>query len=291
VPRPRLLAAALALCLIPGPLLAKGLNPEDAAAKRAEIDNSRPSSPRAAMEHFTRAGEELGDPELFLRAGQLALGEAERSRDPELAREAAARALIARDIALYLADDDNYAATDWRPVTPGRAAELAELARELAREAEQLEQTIFEERAAAEAKAREPAVTEDDTAKQRRSRGERRPGTGLIIGGSVALTLGVGGLGMVGAGVAMGQARQRDADELAPGDFDRLSELDRQGAQANTIAYAGIGLAAVGIAVGAALIVVGVKQRKAAGGTNESALRVGGWIDRETGGVVVGGRF
>jgi hypothetical protein len=287
VPRPRLLAAALALCLIPGPLLAKGLNPEDAAAKRTEIDNSRPSSPRAAMEYFTRAGEELGDPELFLRAGQLALGEAERSRDPELAREAGARALIARDIALYLADDDNYQATDWRPVTPGRAAELAELARELAREAEQLEQTIFEERAAAEAEARKPVVTEDP----KRRRGERRPGTGLIAGGAAALTLGVGGLGMVGAGVAMGQARQREADDLAPGEFDRLTELDRQGAQANTIAYAGIGVAAVGIAVGAALIVVGVKKRKAAGGTNESALRVGGWVDRETGGVVVGGRF
>ncbi|MFO7565300.1 MAG: hypothetical protein R6X02_21840 [Enhygromyxa sp.] len=284
--RTRLLATLLALCLIPGPLLAKGLDPEAAADQRVEINNARPSSPRAAIEHLTRAGEEYGDPELFLLAAQLALGEAERSRDTQLAQQARARALVSRDIALYLADDKNYAATDWRPVTLERAAELAELARSLASEAEQLEETILAERAAAEAEARRRAAAEAEPQAR-----EWRPGTGLIIAGSAALTVGVGGLGMVGAGIAIGQARQRDADALLPGQFDELQELDRQGAQANAIAYAGIGVATLGLAVGAALIVVGSKKRKAAGGGKESALRVGGWVDRETGGLIVGGRF
>lgn len=284
VSRTRLLATVVALCLIPGPLLAKGLTPEAAAAKRAELDKTRPSSPRAAIEHLTRAGEELGDPELFLAAAQLTLDEARRSRDTELAQEARATALICRDIALYLADDQNYAATDWKPVTLGRAAELAEFARSLLGEADRLEQEILAEREAA--KSRRPAPVEEDP-----KRRERRPGTGLIAGGSVALMIGAGGLGMIGAGVAIGQARQRDADALTPGDFEGLEELDRQGAQANTIAFAGIGVATVGLAVGIALIAVGVKKRKAAGTSNESALRVGGWIDPQTGGLLIGGRF
>lgn len=285
--RIRSLAITLALCLMPGPLLAKGLDPEAAAAKRTEIDAGRPPGSRAAIDHLTRAGEEHGDPELFLAAAQLAFDEAEQARDPELAQEAAGLASIARDISLYLSEDQNYAATDWRPVTLERAAELAELARSLAGEAEQLAETIVAERAAAEAEANR----RDDEADVEPERRERRPGTGLIAGGSVALTLGLGGVGMIGAGVALGQARQRDADALMPGDFDGLAELDRQGAQANTIVYAGIGVATVGLAVGVALIVVGVKKRKAGAGSDASALRVGGWIDHQTGGLVVGGRF
>jgi len=287
VARTRLLAITLALCLIPGPLLAKGQNPEAAAAKRAEIESAQPSAPRAAIEHLSRAGQEFGDPELFMLAAQLSLDEAERSRDLELAEQAGSLASVTRDIALYLADDQNYAATDWRPVSLERAAELAELARSLAGEAERLAETITAERAAAEAKSRRRDAKPDAEPEPR----QRRPGTGLIAGGSVALTLGAGGLGMIGAGLALGQARQRDAEALMPGEFDRLDELDRQGAQANVITYAGIGVATVGLAVGVALIVVGVKKRKAAGATEQTALRVGGWLDHQTGGLLVGGKF
>jgi hypothetical protein len=283
----RLLALTLALCLVPGPVVAKGLKPEDAAAKRAEIEQARPADPRAAIEHLTLAGEEFGDPELFLLAAQQAYDEADRARDPELARQAGALAAIARDIGLYLADDQNFAATDWKPVTLERAAELAELARSLIGEAEQLAAAIEAERAAAEAEAQRRAA---ELAAQQEPK--RKPGTGLIIGGSVALTLGVGGLGMIGAGIAMGQARQRDAEALLlPQQLDELAELDRRGARANAIAYAGIGVAVVGLAVGAALIVVGVKKRKASGSTQETALHVSGWFDRTAGGVLVGGRF
>jgi hypothetical protein len=284
----RVLALTLSLCLIPGPVVAKGLKPEDAAAKRAEIEGAQPAEPRAAIEYLTRAGEEHGDPELFLLAAQLALDEADRARDIELAQHAAELATITRDIGLYLADDQNYAATDWKPVTLVRAAELAELARSLAGKADDLVDAIEAERAAAEAEARRAA----ELAAQQKAKRERKPGTGLIAGGSVALMLGAGGLGMIGAGIAIGQARQRDAEALLlPQQLDELAELDRRGAQANTIAYAGIGVAVVGLAVGTALIVIGVKKRKASGSTQETALRVGGWLDRDTGGLLVGGRF
>jgi hypothetical protein len=290
---PRLFALALGLCLVAGPALAKGLDPDHAASTRAELLDAQPEDPRAAIDHLTRAGEELGDPELFMLAAKAALAEAERARDDALAHECVGLALIARDIALHLGDERNFDATDWRPVTRERAVDLAEQAAALAAEAEQLAETIVAERAAAEAEARRAA--EEAARAEAEQRRSLRPGTGLIIGGSVALTIGAGGLGMIGAGIAIGQARQRDAEALAPGQLAQLDELDRQGAQANAIAFAGIGVATVGIAVGTALVVVGLKKREAAGASQESAARghmlVGGWLGRESAGLNLSGSF
>lgn len=270
--RTRSLALTLALCLIPGSAIAK----------------QAPPDPRGSVEELTRSGEEQGNPELFLQAATAAFDQAKASRDLELAQIAAARAMVALDIGLYLADERNYNATDWHPVTRERAAEVTIEAGLLVDEAEQLAETIIAERAAAEAEARRAA----ELAAAEQAEPQRKPGTGLIAGGAVALTLGAGGLGMVGAGLAIGQARQRDAEALVlPDQLDQLDELDRQGAQANTITYAGIGVATVGLAVGVALIVVGTKKRKAAGPARETALRVGGWFERDAAGLTVGGRF
>ena len=270
----RWLASTLALCLIPGSVLAK----------------KAPDYSREAISESASEGEAEGNPDKFLSAANMAFDQAKRTRDLEFAELAITHAKVALDIGLYLADERNYDATDWHPVTREQAAEVAEQAELLIGAAEDLVEAILAERAAAEEEARraaELAASEDDDQPK-----QRKPGTGMIAGGAVALTIGAGGLGMIGAGLALGQARQRDAEALLlPDQLDELEQLDRQGAQANAITYAGIGVATVGLAVGVALIVVGVKKRKAAGPTEATALRVGGWLDRDAAGLIVGGRF
>jgi hypothetical protein len=294
VTRTRPIALLLALALVPNVGWAKGLAPDDAAAKRSAIVDAQPSDPRRAIDELTRAGEELGDPELFLLAARLGHDEAEQSRDLELAQAAAVHAAVARDIGLYLADKRNYDATDWRPVTHDRASDLAREAARLISQSEALADQIEAERLAAAEAARARAAEVDDEGRQKR---ERRPGTGLIAGGSAALVLGVAGVGMLGTGLALGSARQRDAEALnLPAERDRLTELDAQGASANTLAYVGGAFAGVGLAVGVALIVVGVKKRNAAGpgdaaGLGRNRMLVGGWVEHSGGGFALQGRF
>jgi outer membrane murein-binding lipoprotein Lpp len=279
---------ALALLLLPGVALAKGLSPEAAAAKRAELEAERSTSPRAAIEQLGNWGDEFGDPELFLSAATLAHDEAASSRDLDLAIRASELASTAADIGLYLADQRNYDATDWRPVTRERADELASEAQALARRSDELAKDIEAERAAAEAEAKRKRDAPVDEPR------ERRPGTGLIAGGSVALVIGAGGIGMLTAGLVMGQSSQREAEALMlPAQLDELDTLDRKGATANAIAYAGGAVAGVGIIVGATLIAVGVKRRKASPDASAArpTLLVDGWFDRDGGGLVLRGRF
>jgi hypothetical protein len=290
----RTVTLALALVLVPGLAFGKGHSPEAAAAKRAELEAERSESPRVAIEQLGNWADELGDPELFLSAATLAHDEAKSSRDLELAQLAVTLALTTGDISSYLADERNYDATDWRPVTRDRAAQIKLQAQVLAESSRELILEIEAERAAAEAEAERLRLA----ALEEQSR-ERRPGTGLIIGGSVALALAAGGVGMLTAGLVSGQAHQRDAEALMlPAQLDRLEQIDRMGATSNALAYAGGAVAGVGIAVGVALIVVGVKRRNAEpSGKSASAwgpehVLVGGWLDhRGGGGLSLQGRF
>lgn len=291
------LALSLALLLTPSLAQAKRLKPEDAAVKRAEIEAKLAEDPEGAIEELADWADELGDPELFLLASTLAHQHASMTRDLELAAAAEELALTARDIGMYLADKRNYDATDWRPVSRERAMALALEAKTAADIAQSLIDEIEAEQAAAAAEAERARLAALEANKKR----ARRPGTGLIAGGSVALVFGAGGVGMLGAGLATGQARQREAEALAetldlPAQLDQLEPIDRRGATANAIAYAGGAIAGVGIIVGAALIAVGVKKRKAAGPGAEAKLApgrvlVGGWLDRRGGGLAVHGRF
>jgi F0F1-type ATP synthase membrane subunit c/vacuolar-type H+-ATPase subunit K len=286
----RTAALVFVLALLPSAALAKGLNPEAAAAQRAQLEAERSSSPRVAIEQLGSWADEFGDPELFLSAAELAQQEAESSRDLELAQLSVTLALTAQDISSYLADERNYGATDWRPVTRDRAAQISLQAQVVADSSRALVREIEAERAAAEAEAerlRNAPVDEPRT---------RRPGTGLIAGGSVALVLAGGGIGMLTAGLVSGQARQREAESLMlPAELDRLEQLDSQGATSNALAYAGGAVAGVGIAVGVALIAVGIKRRKAEPSATATLLDhgwlMGGWVDRNGGGLALQGRF
>lgn len=275
------LATTLAL---PTPAWAGGLSPEQAEARRLEVRTKPPT-----VELLKLEAEELGDPELFMSASEVLLEHAEAEADEGAALEAAELADIARDIALYLADERRFNATDWRPVTREEAEALADRAELAGEQARELAATIVAEREAAAAEN-----AEVDEPSEERKRREKKPGTGLIAGGAAMLTIGVGGVAMIGAGLAMGAARQREAESLdLPAEQARLEALDRQGAQANLISYIGIAVAGVGLTTGIALIVVGAKKRKQAGGSSsESAsLRAAPWFGREGAGLSVGGRF
>ena len=289
-------SVALSMLVATPALAAKGrLKPEEAQEQRSAIEGRTLSmDARAAVDELERAGQENGDPELFLSAAERAYDEAATSRNPILATRAEDLALTARDIGLYLSDEGNYSATSWRPITSERAGALASEAGALAGRARALAAEIEAEIAAAAAAANveEPVETKR----------ELRPGTGLIIGGSVALVIGAGGVGMFSAGMALGAAAQRDAEalaegELLPSELAELEEIDRRGATANTIAIAGGAVAGVGIIVGAALIAVGVKKRRAAGPPEDARLSprpqvmVNGWFDRGGGGLSLRGSF
>lgn len=287
------LVLVLVLAVVPSAALAKGLSPEAAAAQRAQLEAERSSSPLVAIEQLSSWGDEFGDPELFLSAATLAQQEAESSRDLELAQLSVTLALTAQDISLYLADARNYDATDWRPVTRDRAAQISLQAQVLADSSRALVSEIEAERAAAQAEAERLRNAADDEPRT------RRPGTGLLAGGGVALVLAGGGIGLLTAGLLTGQAHQREAESLMlPAELARLDELDRMGATSNALAYAGGAVAGVGIAVGVALIAVGIKRRKAEPSASAAAPSLlehgwlmGGWLDRNGGGLALQGRF
>jgi hypothetical protein len=285
----RLSTTLLAMALmIPTPARAAGLSPEQAQQRRTEVLAEADSMAKpSAVEMLRREAEELGDPELFLAASERLREHAEAEADEKLAEEAAGLADIARDIALYLVDERRFEATDWRPVTREQAQTLAEQAEKAAADARELAETIVAEREAAQAEATPTEQPSDERRKR-----EKKPGTGLIAGGAAMLTIGAGGLAMIGAGLGMGAARQREAESLdLPAEQARLDQLDREGAQANMIAYVGIAVAGVGLATGIALLVVGAKKRKQSGGSESASLRVAPWFGREGAGLSVGGRF
>lgn len=295
--RSRLLALTVAAAIMsastPSLAQSKRLQPESAAEQRdAALSEVAGLDGRAAADKLVELAEELGDPELFLAASELLLQQADVDRDDALAVEAEELARTAGDIAIYLSDEGNYKATRWRPVTRERAAELAGEAKAAAEEAASLAETIVEERRAAEEaeRARLAAAAGEGDEDKTRALG---PGSGLIIGGSVALVVGVGGVAMLGAGLGLGAANQREAESLMlPAELARLEQLDAKGAQANTVAYVGGAVAAVGLATGIALLVVGVKKRKAAGPDAEQArIQVAPYWSAEGGGLQLRGSF
>lgn len=74
----------------------------------------------------------------------------------------------------------------------------------------------------------------------------------LLIGGSVLLGLGAGGLAIMGAGLGRGAAAERDGASITGLDrTDALADLRARGEQADTMAI-------VGAAVGGILLIAGV---------------------------------
>ncbi len=93
----------------------------------------------------------------------------------------------------------------------------------------------------------------------------------LLISGSVSLSLGVAALGVMGSGLSLGVAAEREgerlvAEGLAAGNTgigltDALADTRRRGAQANTMAIAGGVVAGVLLTTGATLIGLSTTNR------------------------------
>jgi len=119
----------------------------------------------------------------------------------------------------------------------------------------------------------EPAPTASPRDLERHKLAERRA-RGEVITGSVLMVVGVGGLGAMTAGVlAKGKAEDK-------GDADKLD-------RANTIVAAGAIAGFSGLVLGVALLVDGLRERKATRAASTARLRVAPTL----GGLVLSGRF
>jgi len=133
-----------------------------------------------------------------------------------------------------------------------------------------------------------------------------RDGRGYIAVGSLLTLVGVGGLGIMGAGLATGASAQKDIDTLADSlkngtimqaQFDaEKTAIDDKGKRGNVLTYAGIGVGAVGLAAGIALLVVGIKKRKQyraehGGASDSPSAMLLPALGRDSAGLVLSGRF
>jgi hypothetical protein len=139
------------------------------------------------------------------------------------------------------------------------------------------------ERAAAEQAAAERAARDDAPP----------PGQGLVIGGSVLAGLGVAGLGVMVAGMVIG-SQNDDISDLPTNDLDTRADRFRMGRLGNALAIGGGVGGAVLLGTGVALLVVGLKKKRAAG-QEETAITVVPTLDVTQAATQVGiglvGRF
>lgn len=122
-----------------------------------------------------------------------------------------------------------------------------------------------------------------DDAEPPQGRGAR----GLVIGGAVAAGLGVGGLGLMAAGLGMG-ARANDISDLDPDDVDgRRARFDR-GRTGNALAIAGGVAGGVLLVTGAVLLGLGLRRARAGRSSSVALLPAPA---RDGAALVLHGRF
>lgn len=269
-----------------------GLTPASAEGKRQAIrDAARSDLDQqdwgAAAETLESNAALLGDPITFLEAGEARLRLAERDRSIEEAERAIETTTVALDILhFYRQVAQGESRSRWLVIEPGDAD------RHIATAAEQIAaaQSLIEEIEHEQSESGQPVA--DASAGEARRR-EARPGTGMLAAGSAFSLVGVGGLSMVVAGVAIGASKQNEVETLVIGmDDEEIARLDDEGHKANLVAYVGAGVAVTGLAVGIPLVVFGLKKRRASETVPETAqLRVLPVLGRGTQGLVFSGRF
>ncbi len=233
---------------------------EEARAAVRERADGMSEDPGAAGSMLSDEARKLGDPVLFIEAGDAyrAAGAADREIEP--VESAIGEAKIALDILYFL--QDPRADPNWEIVAEMEVQDLISRAKTLIDDSEALIDEI-------EAEQAPPPPPETDDEKTPRP----KDGRGFIAAGSLLTVVGVGGLGMMGAGLAMGSAAQKEVeDPTVTG--DAFDEADAKGKRANVISYAGIGVAAVGLISGVALLAIGVKKRKAYRADNDETASV-----------------
>ncbi|MCY1055174.1 hypothetical protein [Nannocystis sp. SCPEA4] len=289
------LAATLLVVTLPTTTLplpahaAEAVTPARASGVRKLVqDRAKPmmsSDPGGAAELLAGEAKKTKDPVLFIDAGEAYLAEGVAERDKAALTAAIEHASIGLDIAAF--QQDPRCDPEWQHLDAG------EFDREIARGKQ-----VIEDSEKAIADLDKPVEAPPPVEEKKPEKGTPRDGRGLIAGGSLMTVVGVGGLAMIGAGLALSAKAQKDVEALDPSaiDFDaQLQDIDKKGKNANVVAYAGIGVAAVGLGVGIALLALGIKKRKAYraehGASETAGVHVTPALGYGYGGISLGGRF
>lgn len=311
-----MLAALLAVSLPAGALPAQAapLAPLGSMALLADVTAAQASSARKPIQEraqgLLKAGnaesaaellsEEAGkksDPILYLDAAEAFKAAGVEDRSKSNLESAIERASIGLDILNFL--QDPRADPSWQVVESGDISDEISRGEKIIAATEQAIADLD--------KKVDTAVETDGDDKPKKTRKKApKDGRGFIAVGSVLTLVGVGGIGMMGFGLASSAGAQKDIDALAKqlkdstidmATFDmKREDIDAKGKRGNTLTYAGAAMGAVGLAAGIALIVVGVKKRKKyraenGGGESDSAAMVMPAFGRDHVGLVFTGRF
>jgi hypothetical protein len=263
------------------------VTPQSAAADRDRalevIGPLVESEPAAAGKALDIAASEKGDPVLYLEAGDAYLRAAEADSQTAYAEAARERARISLDILYFHLDDA--ADPRFQLVSGTEIPALIDRAEELLAEAD----AVQTELAAPTLEDADDGDTDPDGKKRKRRRKTGKPGRIMIISGAGSASVGGALLVMGIAGLGVGAARQREAQDPAVYG-DQYDAVDRRGRRANAIAGVGLGLGAALVAAGVTLVVLGTKRKKAAA-SDDTMVRVGPRFDTHGGGVSLSGRF
>lgn len=283
-----LLAVALPTAALPVPAMAAPtVTPASAkSARKPAQDRGKQlsgSDPGEAAAYLAGEAKKLGDPVLFIDAAEAYKQEGVAERDKAALQTAVEQASIGLDILHF--QQDPRCDPQWQHLDSGEFdAEIGRAKQVIA----DSEKAMTEVDKPVEA----PPPVEEPKKKER-----PRDGRGYIAAGSLLTVVGVGGLGMIGAGLALGAKAQKGVEGVNPADLDydqQVDEWDGKGKTANIVAYAGIGVAAVGLAAGIALLAIGVKKRKqyrAENGPEEASVSFAPALGRGYAGFGLAGRF
>lgn len=273
------------------------IDPDAAGERRSEIESQGESAgdAQAKAEVFERGGAKLGDPVSFIWASEARLEHARSEKSVEEAERAIEDAKIAIDILRFIeASAGDETEGRWIPIKPDNVGMLVERADAVVADAEALIADI-ESSADEDDAGPAVAVAKDEPEKKKPRRKERdpaKPGTGLIVGGSIFTALGVGGMGLGIAGISISAIRQNEVEELSlPEEQEEYDRLDDEGKRANILGYAGLGVAVAGLAIGVPMLVVGIRKRKKAGPGKEASLQVAPLWSSQLRGLAITGRF
>ncbi len=250
-----------------------------------------------AAEVLSEEAGKRSDPVLYIDAAEAYKAAGDQAKSKSDLESAIERASIGLDILYFL--QDARVDPEWEVVASGDiGAEIGRAQKVLAAS----EAAI----ANLDKKVEAPAETDSDDTKEKTRKKAPKDGRGLIAAGSVLTLVGVGGIGLMGFGIASAAGAQKDIDALAKkvksGEIDQATfdmqspDIDAKGKRGNTLTYAGAAVGAVGLAAGIALLVVGVKKRKKyradnGGGESDSAAMIVPSFGRGTVGLVLTGRF
>lgn len=259
------------------------VTPSDAATKRAAAEvrgNALAKSGEsiAAGIEFDNAAAELGDPVLYLDAGEAYLTGGEKSRNKELAEASIERARISLDILYFHLDSS--ADKNFRLVEATEIPALIVRAQELVEDSELLIEEIEAEEAAAAAKPEKEGAPPP-----KRKTGRAAKITGAVFIGAGAVALGIGA-----AGIALGVRHQQTAEHstVYGAEYDEVAE---KGERANLLAFVGVPTGLVLAGVGVTVLVLTSKKYKKKKRKKDKKYSVVPTFERHGTGMAISGRF